>query len=306
MRRTKHRRRDRCMVWMLAVLFCASCAASRTQDPEAGAPLETLLREPGSRIAVVLPFENRAKDPEIGVVARTAFYSHFSPKRYLDIEPSLVDQRLGFQEGSLDEDWRDLSPVELGKLFRADFVIYGRVLRFERVFLGVYAQIVLTLSLEMVSCRTGTGVWQKTLTRRSHEGGLPFSLLGVVPAALRSGLHMQQERTVGLADQVGRELAAAIPEPAPPSPGPSHFEIQVASFLDPVRAEITVRQVETADWKGRIETVSLEGRVHHRVLLGPFLSAVEAEEARKRIAAETTFRPIVIHRKTETVRELGG
>lgn len=291
---------------MLGLLFCASCASSRTQAPEAVASLEDLLGEPGARIAVVLPFENRTEDPEIGALARTAFYSHFSPKPYLDIEPSLVDQRLGLQEEPPGEGWRDLSPVELGKLFRADLVIYGQVLRFERIFLGVYSQIVLTLSLEMVSCRTGAGVWQKTLTRRSHDGGVPLSLIGVVPAALRSGLHLQQERAVGLVDQVGRELAAAIPEPVLPSPGPSHFEVQVASFLDPARAEITVRRVETADWRGRIETVSLEGRVYHRVLLGPFLSAVEAEEARKRIAAETAFRPIVIYRKTEPVPEQGG
>ncbi|MCF8062994.1 MAG: SPOR domain-containing protein [Deltaproteobacteria bacterium] len=295
MKERGHRERP---LWVPAVLLLLtlSCAGSPSEDPDRQPALQDLLAEPGAKIAVILPFDTPPDEPEIGPLVRTAFYSHFSPRNYLDIEPSRVDRLLDRRDDETEEGWRHLSPVELGALFRSDFVIYGRVLNFDRTFLGIYSQIVLTVGLEMVSCRTGEGVWRKTLTKRSHDGGLPFSLFEVIPAALRSSLHMTHERTVGLVDRVSRELAAEIPEPADPRAFPSCFDLQVASFLDPVKAELTVRRFERDSRNGRIEPISLNGRVYHRVLLGPYPTAAEAEEARRRITAETAFQPIVIHR----------
>lgn len=284
----------------LVLLLTLSCTVHRTGGSDAGAALRECLVESGPKIVAILPFENTTEEPGIGVLARTAFYSHFSAKRYYDIEPDQVDLLLEAQNGEGKGEWRRLSPAALGSLFRADFVICGRVLHFDRVFLGVYSQIVLTVGVEMVSCRTGKGVWWKTLTKRSHDGGVPFSLLGVIPAALRSGLHMYHERTVALVDRISRELAADIPEPAASNMDPFHFEIQVASFVDPVRAESTLRRLELEEGKGRIEVVSLEGRIYHRVLVGPFSTMAEAEEVRGRIAGETAFLPIVIDSKKGT------
>ncbi len=277
------------------LLLMLSCAGSPSEDPACGSALQEILAEPGVKIAVVLPFESPPEEPEIGPLVRRAFYSHFSPGNYRDIEPSRVDRLLDRQDEKGPKGWEDLSPAQLGELFRADFVIYGRVLNFDRTFLGIYSQIALTVGLEMVSCRTGKGVWQKTLTKRSHDGGLPFSLFEVIPAALRSSLHMTHERTVGLVDRVSRELAEAVPGPPGSRALPSWFELQVASFLDPVKAELTVRRFEGEGAKGRIEPVSLDGRVFHRVLLGPFPTAAEAEEVRRRIAADTAFQPVVVH-----------
>ena len=285
------------------LVLMLSCAGSPSEDPASGSALQELLAEPGVKIAVVLPFESPSDEPEIGPLVRTAFYSHFSPGNYRDIEPSRVDQLLDRQDENDLKGWEDLSPAELGELFRADFVIYGRVLHFDRTFLGIYSQIALTVGLEMVSCRTGQGVWQKTLTKRSHDGGLPFSLFEVIPAALRSSLHMTHERTVGLVDRVSRELAEAVPGPPGSRALPSWFELQVASFLDPVKAELTVRRFEGEGPKGRIEPVSLGGRVFHRVLLGPFPTAAEAEEARRRIAADTAFQPVVVHHQEGAATE---
>jgi hypothetical protein len=277
------------------LLLILSCAGAPSEDPARTAALHDLLAEPGVKIAVVLPFESPPDEPEIGPLVRTAFYSHFSPRNYRDIEPSHVDRLLDRRNEGGPEAWKGLSPAELGELFRADLVIYGRVLSFDRAFLGIYSQIALTVGLEMVSCRTGKSVWQKTLTKRSHDGGLPFSLFEIIPAALRSSLHMTRERTVGLVDRVSRELAEAVPDPPRSRDLPSWFELQVASFLDPVKAELTARRFAEESAKGRIEPVSLGGRVFHRVLLGPYPTAAEAEEARRRIAAETAFRPLVVH-----------
>lgn len=254
-----------------------------------------LLAEPGSKTVVILPFENRTQEPEIEDLVRKTFYSHFSPKNYRDFELGQVDRLLAFQGGGPGREPGALSAVEIGELFRADFVIYGEVLTFQKTFLGIYSQIALAVGLEMVSCRDGAGVWQKTLTQRSHDGGVPFSLFDMIPAALRSGLHLTEARTVGLVDRVCRELASAIPEPAGPPIPTRYAELQVASFLDPSRAEDTVLQFEAQGWEARIEQVLLSGRTYYRVLLGPFVLPAEAEQLQARIARETDFRPIVIH-----------
>ena len=297
MRQTKDRgvRRYVRSVPAALLLLLLSCAGAPSEDPAREADLNGLPAEPGVKIAVVLPFETPPDEPEIGPLVRTAFYSHFSPRNYRDIEPSRVDRLLQRRNEEDPEGWKRLSPTELGRLFRADFVIYGRVLSFDRTFLGIYSQIALTVGLELVSCRTGKGVWRKTLRKRSHDGGLPFSLLEVIPATLRSSLHMTRERTVGLVDRVSRELAETVPEPPGSRPLPSWFELQVASFLDPVKAELTARRLEGESATGRIEPVSLDGRVFHRVLLGPYPTAAEAEEAGRRIAKETAFQPVVVH-----------
>lgn len=281
---------------VFTLLIMMSCSAHHLGYRAHEASLDELLAEPGPKTVAILPFESLPEEPDMGPLVRTALYSHLSPKNYQDVEPNRVDRLLGLRDEESEMGWRDLSPAELGALFRADFLIYGRVLNYNRTFLGIYSQIVLTIGLEMVSCKTGKTVWQKTLTRRSHDGGVPFSPLEFIPAAVRSGLHMKHDRTVGLVDRVSRELAAEIPEPPLPLPVRQCFELQVASFLDPEKADMTVRRFDEDGTKGRVETVSLDGRVYHRVLLGPFSSAAEAEKAKTRIMEETAFRPILIHR----------
>lgn len=276
---------------LLTVVLAFSCATRRMEDLDRQGSLETRIAEPGSRTVVILPFENRTSEPGIEALVRKTFYSHFSPKNYRDFELRQVDRLLAFHGNG---EGKAFSARELGELFRADFVVYGEVLTFQKTFLGIYSQIALGVGLEMVSCRDGTGVWKRTLTKRSHDGGIPFSLFGVIPAALRSGLHLTDERTVGLVDQVSRELASAIPEPPEPPVAARYMEIQVASFLEPARAESTVQRFEAQGWKARIEQAALNGRTYHRVLLGPFVLPDEAEQLQARIAEETDFEPIVI------------
>jgi len=290
----------RCFLLVLAVGLFLSCASTGSRTLETP-PLEEILAGSGPKTVAVVPFENASDEPGMAELVRKTFYSHFSPKTYRDVELSQVDFLLesqGDETGSSGSVLSSLSPSELGTLFGADFVIFGNVLNFKKTFLGIYSQIALTVGLEMVECRSGKGVWQRTLTKRSHEGGVPFSLLGVVPAALRSGLHMNHERAVSLVDRVSRELASGIPEPPDSEPiAPGYMELQVASFLEPERASETVRRFEGRGIGGRIEQVTVKGRVYHRVLLGPFRLLAEAEKTQAWIVKETDFQPIIVQRE---------
>lgn len=274
--------------------LCASCTTSQYAHTPPEVSLEEILASSRARTAAILPFENNTDEAEIGILVRKTFYSHFSPKNYKDVEIGRVDLLLESHKlDGMQKDWRSVSPNELGRLFHTDFLIFGRILSYDKTFLGIYSQIALTVSVEMVHSKTGNGVWRKTLTKRSHEGGIPFSLFGIVPAALRSGFHLSHERTVDLVDRISRELADQIPDPSLAPIATGSFVLQVASFLDRARAENTARLFESQGLETRLERVDLNGKLFHRVFLGPFSSASEAADAKARIEKETEFRPIL-------------
>ncbi|MFC1820335.1 SPOR domain-containing protein, partial [Thermodesulfobacteriota bacterium] len=166
--------------------------------------------------------------------------------------------------------------------------------------LGIYSQILLKVELEMIDQLSGEVVWKKTATKRSHEGGIPFNPFGIIPAALRSGFHMKEERTIELVNRMNRELAGQIPEPPSPTATPYYIEIQVASFLENNRAQKILMDFEGRGLNPRIETVTRGDKLWHRIILGPYFNLQEAEKIKNRIAQNTQFRPIFIHHYPET------
>ena len=108
-----------------------------------------------------------------------------------------------------------------------------------------------------------------------------------------------EEKTIELVDKVSRELVGQIPEPSSPDPSPYQIEIQVASFLERRLAQETQKGLEGKGLVARIEMVTLNNQVWHRVLLGPYHNLPEAEKVRGKIMENTSFQPIFIHNRTE-------
>jgi len=151
------------------------------------------------------------------------------------------------------------------------------------------------MTVEMVECKNADSVWKKTMVKRSHEGGVPFSLFGIIPSALRSGFHMKKERVIDLIGRANRELVEQMPNPSYTPASPLLIEIQIASFGEEERALKALREFEEKGFKPRIELVTLRNRLWHRLVLGPYYKLVEAEKARDTITQSTKFKPIFIH-----------
>jgi hypothetical protein len=241
-----------------------------------------------------MPFDNLTTDEEMGSLVRKGFYNHFSSKNYRDIELSTVDRVLGSIQKTQSGAWRDVPPESLGKYLHADFVIYGKVKDYEKIFLGIYSQLVLTVEVEMVECRNGKGVWWKTQTKRSHEGGIPIEIWSLLSATARSGLHLQREKTLDLIEELSREMVAEIPEPAVSPGGPFSVDIQIASFLEKSRAAATVEECKQIGFEPRVETVQITDRTWYRVVLGPYREVPAAERDKKIIAERTKFQPVFV------------
>ncbi len=281
----------------LAVILL-SCSSVGLGKKEYIAPLQLNQKDNTAKSALIMPFINETDQTGIEELTRTSFYNHFSSKNYRDFELTEIARGLATLEKNSSSSWEDLPPADIGKFFHADYVIYGRVKEFKKIFLGIYSQIVLTVHMEVRDGSTGYLVWMKTVSKRSHEGGLPFSLFGIIPAALRSGFHMQEEKTIELVDKVSRELVDQIPEPSTPDPSPYQVEIQVASFMERRLAQEAQKGLEGKGLDARIEMVTLNNQVWHRVLLGPYYNLPEAEKARGKIMENTGFQPIFIHNRT--------
>jgi hypothetical protein len=279
---------------LLLLLFVFSCSSSDSQRMDSASPA-WLPKDGAPPTVAIMPFDNLTTDEEMGSLVRKGFYNHFSSKNYKDIELSTVDRALESIQKTQSGAWRDVPPESLGKYLHADFVIYGKVLDYDKLFLGIYSQLALTLEVEMVDCRSGKGVWWKTETKRSHEGGIPIEVWSLMSATARSGLHLQREKTLDLIEELCRDLVAEIPEPAVSPGGPFSVDIQVAAFLEKSRAAATVDECKRIGLEPRVETVQITDRTWYRVVLGPYEEVPAAERDKKLIAERTKFQPIFVN-----------
>ena len=288
---------------LLLPLFLQGCGTVPSRRPGDRSDLHWPPGDKTAKRVVILPFENDTAETDLHVLERKSFYDHFASKNYRDLELSEVDRVLTSFEKIFSRKWRDLPPQTLCKIFDADYVIYGRVRDFSKIYLGVYSQLSLEVEIKMVEGSSRAVVWQKTLRKRAHEGGVPFSLFGIVPAALRCGFHLQEEKVLDLVERTNRELVSEIPEPPCPAGTPVFVDVQIASFKERARALKTVRNLERQGLKPRIETVSIGERHWHRVIVGPYYRLSEANRIKAGISKSTPFDPILIHRyPPKTVR----
>ena len=248
---------------------------------------------------VIMPFDNETQEKDIEILVRKSFYNHFSSKKYHDFELNEIDRSLKILQEHSSRPWKEIPVSSLGEFFHTDFIIYGQVKEFEKVFLGIYSQIALKVKIEMVETGTGEVVLSKTITKRSHEGGVPFSLFGIIPAALRSGLHMKEERTLELANRLNMELVSQIPDPPSPPVSVFFIEIQIASFLEKDRALKTFDELKVKGLEPRIETVKIGDRLWHRLLIGPYYELSEAKKVRESVEQNSEFQPIFIYHYPE-------
>ena len=247
------------------------------------------------KTVAVLPFQNETSKRRLAELVRKSFYNHFSSKNYRDIELGEIDGVLGVISESSSLPWDKLSPSRLGEIFRADFLIYGNVKGFEKIFLGIYSQISLNIEVKMVECKRGEIVWSKSTDHRSHDGGVPTSLIGIIPAAVRSGYHLRDEEVYELIERTNRELVAEIPDPPNPTFSTDLIEIQLASFSEKPRAREIAKIFKKKGFNTRIIIADIDGKKWYRVIIGPYFKRAEAEKVKNDIARDSGLQPIFIY-----------
>jgi len=281
------------LILVLAAGICSCSALRPIADSEKASGKSTAGTSLHRRV-VILPFLNSAAQEGIEQLVRTSFYNHFSSKNYYDIEPLEVDRSVRLLEEQYGKRWRQIPARQLGKFFHADFLVYGEVLDLKKLYLLFYSQIALSVKASMVSTGSGAVVWEDSAVRRLHSGDLPLHPLALVPAAVRSGMNIADERKMDLVERTCRALVATMPDAGPAPPGQYRADIQVASFTDKGRAYQVLRELQDRGFRPRIEQVRLQDSLWYRVLLGPY-AASEAEKLQQQFSADDRFRPLLIY-----------
>ena len=278
------------IVSLSVVLSCTAFKSAHEKPP----PLHWNKKDQSPTI-VILPFENNTNEADIQVLCRRIFANSMSSRNYRDLKLQEVDEALNILERSYGKPWRRLTPVNLGKLFHCDFLIYGEVTMFRKLFLGLYAQVAVGLQIKMVETSYGTVVWEKELVKRAHEGGIPISPFGVIPDFLRCSMSLREEQKIALVEKACRELIKEVPNPPKPAVSVFVVGIQVASFADKARAVKTMKELKIRGYDARIEKVVLGSKKWFRIIIGPYYEQKEAVAIKRIIEKDPRFQPVIIH-----------
>jgi len=278
------------IILLTAVLSCSVFRSHRATPP----PLHWNKKDKAPTM-VILPFENNTDETDINVLFRRSFANSMSSRNFRDLKLNDVDAALAILSRSYGKPWRRLTPVNLGKLFHCDYLIYGDVTLFRRLFLGLYAQFAVGVQIRMVETAYGTVVWEKELVQRAHEGGIPISPFGVIPDFLRCSMSLREEQKIALVEKACRELIQEVPNPPKPAVSVYIVGIQVASFADKSRAIKIMKELKTRGYEARIEKVVLGSKKWFRIIIGPYYDQKEAAAVKKVVEKDPRFQPVFIH-----------
>ncbi len=212
------------VVGLLLFLGCSSLQDNtvipKDSIPDLSRPeaeVNRLFRENPPDLIAILPFENLTESSDMEEekeeveVIRTTFANHFSSRGYNTQWTQLTDKLLA--DGGLDavEDIVKLPPEELGRLTRADVLIYGQVTHFNRLYLGLYAQIVVGARVKMVEVQTGKVLWEAEDVLREHSGGFSIEPIGLILTLASNAVAMRKAEVMGAVEELFRDLVQTIP-----------------------------------------------------------------------------------------------
>lgn len=209
---------------MFLAAGCAGYADKETaiihgvpDTPGAHYKVSSRLKETPPRLVAILPFENLTgktaadEDKAADQVIRTAFTNHFTSRRY-ETQRTIVTDRLLQEKGLIQaEEIAKQSGQQLGAITKADAVIYGQVTHFDRLYLGLYAQVAVGAKLRMVDAQSGETLWEAEEVSRKHSGGFATEPLGLAIALASNAFAMRHIEVLRASDDLFREMVKTIP-----------------------------------------------------------------------------------------------
>ena len=291
------------MVSLLLVFFSASCSHFTPKVVETPRFRKWISSDDAPKIVATLPFTNETEIGNLDQLVREGFYKHFSVRNFFDIEIKEVDGIIEVLKEVEGRDFHSLSPRELGEFLRCDAVVYGRITKFKRIFLLIYAQMLIEAEIKIVEAESGNELWKHTFSKRFHEGGVPTGPFGVIPAAIRTSYSLRESKRNRDIDVFCKNFVSLIPET-------QHIqtrkidelcELQLASFKMQEGALTISSTLHQQGYKPFLRKIDVTGEIWYRVMLGPFVSRREALRYQLKLKREFNFlNPIVLMSKDDS------
>ncbi len=211
------------LVWLLA-----GCAAAKDETlvvvqgvkelADVKAKVSPKLKESPPRLVAIMPFENltdktaKEEDRAPENVIRTAFQNHFHTRRY-EYQRTVVTDRLLQEKGYVKpEDIAALPVAKLGEMTKADAVIQAKITHFNRLYVGLYAQIAIGVQIKMVETKTGEVLWETGDVARTHSGGVAADPLGLAVILASNAWALRHIEVVRASEELFRDLIQTLPK----------------------------------------------------------------------------------------------
>jgi len=285
---------------LFSVSFILSCSHFTTRIIETPELDKWLVSNDTPKVVAILPFSNETEVEGLEQLIRESFYEYFSVRSFHDVEIKEIDATIKMLEGTEGKDFRKIQPKKLGEFLRCDALVYGKVKRFKRIFLLIYAQTLIETEIRILEAQSGKELWKYSLTKRFHEGGAPTGPFGIIPAAIRTTYSLRDSKRNRDIDAFCKDFVSCIPEvKSMQAKRTKEFcDVQLASFkLKEGALHISFR-LSQYGYKPFLREACSNGEIWHRVMIGPFLTREEAVQHQLKIKRGFSFlNPIVISRK---------
>lgn len=282
---------------LLLLSFSASCSRFTPKVIETPHFKKWTSSVDAPKTVAVLPFANETELEDLDQLVRESFYKHFSVRNFFDIEIEDIDEIIRMLEEAEGKDFHNISPKKLGEFLRCDALVYGRVTRLKKIFLLIYSQMHIEAEIRIVEAQSGKELWRHTFSKRFHEGGVPGSPFGVIPAAIRTSYSLRESKRNRDIDAFCKDFVSCIPEIRHIQAARINeiCEVQLASFKVKEGALTISSTLCQHGYKPFLRKVSNDDEIWYRVMVGPFVSREEALRYKVKLEKEFNFlNPIVV------------
>ncbi|MBM4056140.1 MAG: LysM peptidoglycan-binding domain-containing protein [Planctomycetes bacterium] len=158
----------------------------------------------------IVPFQNKSEKPGADDVLRKSFFTHFGAKGYSLIRLEEIDERInlaGIDRSKLENE----NLYNLGRMVKADALVFGTVTKCDKHFFGVYSQVVFSAEMKMVDARTSEVIWEAGHTEKMHSDSIPVSVLGIPMAVVDSSINVREKVIEDTVEHLVRKFMASVP-----------------------------------------------------------------------------------------------
>ncbi|KPL11815.1 hypothetical protein AMJ85_02870 [candidate division BRC1 bacterium SM23_51] len=200
-------------VCMALAAVAGGCAVMVRHHPQLGI---NQLREAPPTTVAVLPFDNESDEPMAGRAARDALFYALADRGFRMLDLREIDSRLADRSlaAALRRGEEGVDAQAAGRLFGAEAIALGRVIRAKPLNARVATWTRLTVQVWLIDTRSQKVVWTDRATALVRLFNLPRRGRSLTPAESRQAPLLRLCRSFdSLWRRLARDLPSVVPEP---------------------------------------------------------------------------------------------
>ncbi|MGB0663282.1 MAG: hypothetical protein ACPGMR_05800 [Pontibacterium sp.] len=164
------------------------------------------------RIAV-LPATGQGEESERQDISN-ALHNILGTSRYTLLKPHQVEFGIQRAEVTENKPFAQISDEALATALGVDGLLHVNVDTIDKVYAAAYAHYEIEVSVSLYSKQAKKIIWQHKESIIEREGGVSLNPLGIIATAVTSASLLSEATRLQLIDQLARQFADVIPEPA--------------------------------------------------------------------------------------------